>query len=236
MLLTDQGLLRSALCLAAAAGCSAGAHAAYLGHQWVEVDNGGILGGGEENGLGAWRTFDLFLNVTAPVVVLDSGYTQSSGPNSGIFATNAEIYQDAMGDALPPNPGLFGTFPELEFDSYVAMGDLNASNISLQGAPSEGGFVFDSQQVLGTWFAAGGMMGMPDGEGNVFAGRFTARELPSIPSGEGDGYLGGELFVFFMGDDIGTVVDIDNAFLVPSPGAAALAFAALGVGVRRRRD
>lgn len=231
------GVVRSALALTAAAGLTSGAFAGVIGHQWVEVDNSiGANGNAthlDDGTLGAvYRTFDLYLQVPDSVLVLDSGFTQSQGPNSGIEVQNTSFFHFEPGGApndKPPLPAFFSLFPLLEFDSYVAMGDLTAPEIGLAG------FTFDSTELTGTWFTSGGSAAEPTEEGLLFAARFTVESTTGFGTDESASrFLGGQMFLGLDGGDNNIIVEISNAFGIPAP-SSAMATGLLGLTLLRRR-
>lgn len=82
--------------------------------------------------------------------------------------SQGSIYQDANGDIEAPNPALFGTFPSLEFDTYL---DAGGNSVFVAGDAGDVGgdvFQFDTSEVDALWFdVAGG------DTGTLTLGRFT---------------------------------------------------------------
>lgn len=229
---------RSAFSLIAAVGLTGGAHAGVIGHQWVEVDNSmgatgpthlndGTLPGGVR-----YRTFDLYLQVPDDVLVLDSGFTQSQGPNTGIEIQNTSFFQFEPGGSVndrPPLPAFFPLFPLLEYDSYVAMGDLSAAQIGLTG------FTFNQAELTGTWFASGGSAAQPTEDGLLFAARFTVESTTGFGTDESASrFLGGQMFIGLDGGDNNVIITLSNAFAIPAPGGMAM-MGLLGLTLARRR-
>ena len=234
----------AAFALAGAVGLAGAAHAGILGHAWVEVDNSVFFNGnatglndGAHNGT-IYRTFDLYVNVGQGVLVADSGDTQSGGPNSGILIQNTSFFQFNPGGSpsnAPPLQGFLPLFPHLEFDSYVALGDTPPAQIGLTGLGQ--GFVFDTDELSGTWFTSQGSPASPEGNGNLFVARFTVESTSGFGTDESASrFLGGQLYVALADGNTTGVLDISNAFAtsIPAPGALALA-ALAGLNVIRRR-
>lgn len=206
--------------LLAAAWATAGG---VLGHAWVEVDNATSTITGDPTGLDdgtfdgrRYRTFDLFIEVDAPVIVVDSAITQSQGDNGGLRLTGGTLFQQTLFGSennLPPNPAALPIEPLLEFDTYAGLGDLPAGSI-LQAAP----VAFTSSLLTGTWSPSIGVDPPgSDGPELAFIARFTASPDPA----RGDLFLGGELFIFTEDNVPGRVITIGNAFAPPPcPGDA----------------
>jgi FG-GAP-like repeat/FG-GAP repeat len=102
--------------------------------QFVEVDNSAALSG--------YKTYDL--EVTA-----DSDWSTAS---LLIELTQGSIYQDSAGGDREPNPVLFGNFPALEFDSYVAADGNTLSILGRAGEIGGDALQFDTQEIDITWF------------------------------------------------------------------------------------
>ena len=89
-----------------------------------------------------YRTFDL-------QVTTDEDWSFGS---LLIELNQGSIYQDDAGTDLSPNPTLFGSYPTLEYDTYIT---ANGHSLSvLDGAREIGGddLQFDTQQIDITWF------------------------------------------------------------------------------------
>ncbi len=82
--------------------------------------------------------------------------------------TQGSIYQDPLGTNSAPNPALFGTFPTLQFDTYVAANDN--STITAGAAGDVGGdvFQFDSSELDISWIDTA-----TDDIGTINIGRIT---------------------------------------------------------------
>ncbi len=214
--------------------------AGVLGSRWEEIDNSISSATGAATGLNdgtldgtIYRTFDLYLQVTNDVLALDSGFTQSAGPNSGMQISESDYFQftGAGVNNVTPLSAFFSLFPLLEYDSYVAIGDLPGSQIG------QIGLTFDDHDLVGTWFAPGASPGTPDAAGEIFVGRFTVESFEGFGEDESEvRSLGGQLFVG-LADGSTTVVNISNAFAttaIPTPGAMPIA-ALMGLAALRRR-
>ena len=134
----------------------------------------------------------------------DDFVSSVSGDNVNVTTVNTttSFYQDALGGstAAPLNPGLFETFPTLEYDSYVTIGLAGPANaldgeaeITVISGPSNpwdvnfegGGSIVIDDLVGGAWFALNGdANGYPDSNGEVLVGQFTT-----------DGVMSGSLYV-----------------------------------------
>jgi uncharacterized protein (TIGR03382 family) len=214
--------------------------AGVIGSRWEEIDNSTSSATGAATGLNdgtfdgtIYRTFDLYLQVTSDVLVLDSGVTQSAGPNSGLLISGSDYFQFAGAGVnnVTPLSAFFSLFPLLEYDSYVSIGDIPGSQIG------QIGLTFDTNDLVGTWFAPGSSPGTPDAAGEIFVGRFTVESVEGFGEDESDvRTLGGQLFVG-LSDNSTTVVNISNAFattVIPTPGAMPIA-ALMGLAALRRR-
>ena len=109
----------------------------------------------------------------------------STGPQGWLSAvlrvqlTSGDIYQDAAGSDAPPNPLNFGTFPTLEYDSYMTGGtDSEAPSTTglvptvVGGAVDLGGGIaatFDTEAIDATW----GSSEATNPWGELMLGRFT---------------------------------------------------------------
>jgi MYXO-CTERM domain-containing protein len=161
-------------------------------------------------------------------------------------AANPLMITSSMGDFfqekslgannIEPNAGLFGAFPDLEYDTYVTIGNKTLDPLSptqlspgfTSGQGFSGGTLFLDD---GSWFRT------PDDpatiigdDGRIIIGQFT------IPAGARlDGIV--RIAGFFDGDPtdlIGQTFNFSTA--VPAPGALALlGLAGLAGGRRRRR-
>jgi len=207
---------------------------------WVEnvvVDNGG-----DAADLTGFRSFDLYVQLEAGDVVTAADFG-IAGPNSGLSTTQS-IFEHAFGGNLAPNPAFIGAFPDLAYDTFLRLGDLDgaASQITVQS------FDFSNPAALtAVWNpnAPGGFnQAVPDGGNAMILASITV----SSAGGFGDltgglEFLGGELFLSGEGPN-GTfgrevaangVVTVPNAFPVPTPGAMALFGLAGAAATRRRR-
>ncbi len=82
--------------------------------------------------------------------------------------THGSIYQDAAGSATTPNAGLFGTFPTLEYDTYVS---ANGGTPSIAGGAGDVGgdaYQFDTVELDISWFDTTGA-----DTGTITIGRIT---------------------------------------------------------------
>ncbi len=82
--------------------------------------------------------------------------------------SQGSIYQDASGDISAPNPGLFGAFPTLEFDTYIDAGSNTAFVAGGAGDVGGDAFQFDTSQIDALWFDTAN-----NDTGTLTIGRFT---------------------------------------------------------------
>lgn len=83
-----------------------------------------------DNTLDGFRTFDLSIDFTGEY----SGSQILSVLSTGTF------YQDAVGSDSPPNAAFFGTFPDLEFDTFFAQGgSTSGTTVGTLGVGGGGG-------------------------------------------------------------------------------------------------
>lgn len=219
-----------------AAGARAGGP--IITHKWVEVDNSTLadstasgLNDGSFDG-NIYRTFDLFVNLTQTVTTFDSGFTN----NTGIQISGSSFFQfepiPGTPNHLIPAQTTINAFPMVEFDSWVGIGDTQASAISTAG------FTFDTSTLFGTWFTTSAFQ--PTEDGDVFVARFTVTSALGFGQDESaTRFLGGQLLVGTGAGDSVTI-NISNAFAttgpqIPAPGAAAVLALAGLAGSRRRR-
>ncbi len=152
----------------------------------------------EEGDLAGMTTYRIYFLTDTATDLVSAVFGDSEFPLS--VTTTTAFYQDALGAASPNaiNPILFGTFPNLEFDSWVTIGIdqvPNASNgegsvelVSDEAQPwsvtfEQGEDVVINSSVGGAWFSTNNQSnGLPDAAGRVLLGQFTT-----------DGELGGSL-------------------------------------------
>lgn len=189
-----------------------------VGCQWVEVENQFFPGTGTPTGLfqgtlngTRYRTFDLYVTTRDPILILDSGISQSSGTNTGIALSTGTFFQRQVAgtsNQLTPSPQSIAADRLLEFDTYCGLGARPASNIWVT-IPID----FSSTHASGVWAALAGTSEAPDELGRVFAGRFTVPTTAGFRVDESASrQLAGTLFVFSKGASSGQVVELYNAY------------------------
>jgi hypothetical protein len=217
------------------------ASAAVTGHRWEVIDNSTYNFGslaGQPTGLTNVYTFDLFLQDDGgvPVSAIDSNDLSSVIQNDGISVSGGTFYQvEFLGENnLPPSTNEIDFAPELEFDTYVALGPLEDSEILVASAIDFD--VAGGTRLRGVWSpnpgAGVGSTVPADENGEIYIGRFSVELLPgeSIETA----FLGGEISAV-LSDGTRQILTIDNAFdVIPSPGSAAL-FGLAGLAAARRR-
>lgn len=234
--------VRSLCGAVAALSVSSCADAAIMGHQWVEVNNALLPGTGAASGLAdgsldgtIYRTFDLFITSDVPVTVLDSGVTQTSGPNAGLSISGTSFFQRAPtgggGGVLPPEASAIASDPLLQFDSFVGVGGRSAASILVAGA-----ITFSDTGLRGTWATMPGSgPEAPNANGRIFFGRFTVSSVLGFGSDESAARrLSGRVFAFPQGATAGVTIDVGNAFAIPAPGSALLGGVMVWAARRRR--
>lgn len=220
------------------------ASAAITGHRWDVVDNSVYTtpgaSQGMSSGLGAnVYTFDLYLQDDGidPLTALDSNES-AINPNAGISLTGGTFHQVdlfGMDNDLPPSPGELAFDPDLEFDTFVALGPLMDSEILVASDIDFG--VSGGTKLRGVWSpnpgSGVGSTVPTDENGEIFVGRFTVTLDGGVAPG--DAFLGGELLAA-LSSGTPQVLTISNAFdSVPAPGSAALFGLAGFTAARRRR-
>lgn len=170
------------------------------------------------------------------------------------------FWESEVGENGPPNAAFFDSFPELEFDTYVAVGgrtsgeqdqlgslstdggavdlmtederDTHSSNLLLDSDVADGG---NDQLISINWFPSTGVeiAGDPDG---LFIARITLSEDASgewrLRSGMDEPEEA--FFVNQYGED-SDVFRVENGALIPEPGSLALLGAGAGLMMLRRR-
>lgn len=152
-------------------------------------------------------------------VTVDAG---DSWTAAGLDATvSSSFYQDAF-DANPPNPALFGVFPDSEFTSYyTSPGDY--PNAAYNGAIVGIAASNDAGNVLDTdWFDTIS----PETGGDYMIARITVLGDPAVDTGTG------HLQYASVGNT--TLQDFDFMIGVPEPASLALLVLG-GLVVARRR-
>jgi len=227
-------------CLAASAGT---ANAAITDHRWEVIDNT-VYAEGSSAGMastipGNVYTFDLYLEDDGgiPVNAFESNVMGSGIENDGIVVSGGTFFQvDVLGSPnnLPPTPGEIDFIPNVQFDSYIAIGPLTDAEILTPDAINFG--VAGGTRLSGSWApnpgGGGGTMIPLDSNNEVFVGRFSIQLDPGVDIE--DAVLSGEL-VAALGNGTTQILSLSNAFdAIPAPGSAAL-FAVAGVAAARRR-
>ncbi len=219
------------------------ANATITAHRWVWVDNSEFTIGanaGTPSGLGDnVFTFDLFLEDDGVDVLTAIDSNESTlNPNEGLRITGGTFHQvDLFGSEndLPPSAGELDFRPELEFDSYLALGPLTEGQILTPAGVDFG--VAGGTRLSAVWGpnpGGGGGATIPtDENGEVFVGRFSiVLDENTDPS---EAFFGGEL-LGALASGTPQVVTISNAFdSIPAPGSVALFGLAGFTAARRRR-
>ncbi len=90
---------------------------------------------------------------------IDAGGVTGSDPLAQLSVIGGTIYQNAFGNDFEPNNAFFGAFPDMEFDSYIAI-DSGPVTASYDGssvssptfAPGSG--MFTATSLSGAWFVS----------------------------------------------------------------------------------
>lgn len=146
-----------------------------------------------EGELAGMTTYRVYLEANAPSDFVTAVYGDQDSPLA--ITTTTSFYQHALGSVTPNwNTLLYGSFPELEFDSYVTIGlesapDAGIGESAVQtvasndqnwifgfdpgfGAP--GGDLIMNDAVGGSWFVlAGETNGFADENGRVLLAQLT---------------------------------------------------------------
>jgi len=227
-------------CLAVTAGT---ANAAISDHRWEVVDNStytqGSNAGMASSVPGNVYTFDLYLQDDGgiPVNAFESNVPGSGIDNDGVIISGGTFYQvDVLGsdNNLPPTPGELDFVPDVEFDSYIAIGPLTDTEIITPDAIDFG--VAGGTRLSGSWApnpgGGGGTMIPFNMDGEILVGRFSIQLDEGVSIEEAS--LSGEL-VAALGNGAVQTLSLSNAFdAIPAPGSAAL-FAVAGLAAARRR-
>ena len=240
--------MKMMLTAAAALAVAASAQAAVTGVIWRAVDNT-VGAPGSDGFAGAqWNaltqyTFDLILMGDAGQRVNGVNMGDANFPNAAPFAlyTNGTIFNHPFGSnvrstAFEPAPG----FNAIQYDTYVALGDVPAGNISFAGGANLTGA---GGVLRATWFTTENATLDANGEMRIM--RVTVGYAGGAPEGAFLGTLGvggleagsnqSSIEVGLPGGVLTSLV-VGNAFeLVPTPGATALFGLAGLAGLRRRR-
>lgn len=214
---------------------------AALSAHWVEVDNrvlpGTLSPSGLDNGTlngTRYRTFDLFIKVSNPILVVDSGVTQTSGLNQGLSLGSGSFFQTTKGglhNDFSPSASEISTEPLLGFDTFWAFGQRSRSAV-LVTQPLQ----FGSDSAKGTWSVLPGQSESGDAFGRVFVGRFTVPTTTGFGSDESaQRRLSGKLFVFSKGASSGELIEVPNAYVIPGAGVMPLLAILGAVAFRARR-
>jgi len=193
--------------------------------------------------LTGFRSFDLYVQLEAGDVITAADFGVA-GPNSGLSTTQT-IFEHPFGGNLAPNAAFLGAFPDLAFDTFLRLGDLDgsASQITVQS------FDFSNPAALtAVWNpnAPGGFnQALPDAGNAMILATITVSSAGGLGEGTGDvEFLGGQFFLSGEGPNgafgreiaANGVVDVSNAFMgavFPSPNALFL-FAFAGAFASRR--
>jgi len=125
-------------------------------------------------------TYRVYANFTNPLDQVVTIFGQDVTPLS--ISTTGTFYQDALGGGTSSsiNAGAFGSFPSLEYDSWVTIGTEAAPNnlneIGLDVSSFEGGGALEINDAFGGgWFVIPDAEpeAFPDAMGRVLLGQFT---------------------------------------------------------------
>ncbi len=163
---------------------------------WVEIPT--IDHPDDPTDLSGLRTHLLFVQLEEGDVVTAADFG-IAGPNSGL-STNQSIFEHPVGTHLARDQFLLDLFPDLFYDTHLALGNLDGaaspSQISVQHFKTS-----DPSNIVGVWnpnAAAGFTEAVPDEDNLLCLGQFTISS--EVEFGEGGGLdgaesLGGQLFL-----------------------------------------
>ena len=224
------------------------ANAAITGVTWRQVDNTVGAPGSDAFAGAVWNamnqyTFDLILLGDAGQRVngINMGDANAPAATPYFIQTNGATFNHAFGGnvrstAFEAAPG----FNAIQYDTYVAMGDLAAANISFAGGVDLSTNGTSDQFMRATWFTTSETVLNAQGEMRIM--RVTVGYAQGFDPFTQGGFLGtsgvgaGDASTIEIGLPGGAlqVVTVGNAF-IPAPGAMALAGLAGLAGLRRRR-
>ena len=134
----------------------------------------------EDSSSPGFDTYRVYANFEDPAAQLVAVYGLQD--TALTIQTTGTFYQDVLGGPLATtiNPILFGTFPSLQYDSWVTIGaEDNSGSVDFIGAnfvPFEaGGDLIIDDNVGGTWYILPDLepAAFPDAQGRVLIGQFT---------------------------------------------------------------
>ena len=139
------------------------------------------------DGVTGYDTYRVYANFTDPADQLTAVYGQDVTPLT--ISTTGTFYQDPNGGPLSTdvNPAAFGAFPDLEYDSWVALGaDVGPSSLSSLGVDyvsfEAGGTLSIADPIGGAWFVLPDAepAAFPDGSGRVLIAQLTTDGFVSL--------------------------------------------------------
>jgi|GEM_PF-4922144 len=145
--------------------------------------------------LSGFRTFRLYVQLEEgdTVTAADFGV---AGPNSGLSTTQAIFNHPAGGDLIKSDL-LIDFFPDLFYDTYLALGDLDGaaspSPISVQNFNTS-----NPSSIVGVWSpnAVSDFMAFPDSQNVIWLAQITVSSAYEYGEGGGPGeFTGGQLFL-----------------------------------------
>lgn len=221
---------------------AAPATALPLGAFWIEVDNGGATDA--FGSIAGHRTFDLYVQLQTGDVMTGVQFEGSAG-NPSLMYTQTVFQHSFGGDTR--SPAINETaFPVLEFDTYLAMGNLDGQDDQIDVQHFD---TIDPNAITASWtpnVANGFTAAQPDSfDNSMWLARFSVTSAGEFSSETDDiEYLGGQLFLsgegpngaFGPGFGENGVVSTPNAFRMaaPTPGPITI-LAIAGAGASRRR-
>jgi hypothetical protein len=200
---------------------------------------------GDSEDLTGFRSFDLFVTLEPGDVVFAQDFG-IAGPNTGLsLGPGQDFFQHTFGSHIEQDAGIVSLFPDVVFDTRGQMGQLGVGEyqpLAPAWDPSGSSIAWFISTVDGVPIVPG----EPDANGEYWFARITVNsvgsfEQPTAALGE---FLGGQAFLsgtgpngdFGMQDPSNGIVDIPNAFAIPTPGAATIIGGfALTQGRRQRR-
>ena len=230
-------------CCAAALLTTNPAHAKPLEAFWQEVPI--VDDPTDSSDLTGFRSFELFIQMEPGdyVTIMDVGIASNVGLSLG---AGQDFFQHDFGTDKSVHPDFHSFWPDVEYDSRFQMGtaahDEYQTFLNVDWDPTGLVGVFSGLHIPGVDDSE---FTFADSNDHYWFGRFTVNSAGMFGENTSDlgEFLGGQLYMFGDGPNgefgqsssITGVVDIPNAFAIPTPGASAILAGLALTTLRRRR-
>ncbi|MFG0258582.1 MAG: hypothetical protein ACF8GE_11830 [Phycisphaerales bacterium JB043] len=168
--------------------------------------------------------WDMFIELDAPARVLNV-FEANLSTSGTIYQTGAPFGSDTA-----PNSGFFGFDADLQWDSFVTIGDADSADGN--DTTTDPDFAFGSNTISGGWFDSNPSThdGQTDANNRAYAGRISliaGARAAAVP------FLGDAFVTYVTPSD-----DLIQEYIIPypTPGTGVLMLAGLGVASRRHRE